>query len=76
MARSSVLFTLSRSLQKQPKLREPSGGLASMPKLAYERKVCSMHKIISLSFIPGYGPIYRQGGGVKPKLDFLLQLKL
>jgi hypothetical protein len=37
---------------KQLKLRDSSGGLAPMPKLAYERKICSMHKILSLSFIP------------------------
>jgi hypothetical protein len=48
-----MFFTLPKNTAKQLQLRDPSGGLALMPKLAYERKVCSMHKIISLSFIPG-----------------------
>jgi hypothetical protein len=47
-----------------------------MLKLGYEKKVCSMHKKISLSFILGVGPIYRHRGSVKPELSFLLQLKL
>jgi len=37
---------------KQLKLRDISKGLAPMPKLAYEIKVCSMYKINSFSFIP------------------------
>jgi hypothetical protein len=40
----------SQEYCKKLKLRDPSGGLVPMPKLAYERKVCSMHKILSLSF--------------------------
>jgi hypothetical protein len=36
---------------------DPSEDLSLMSKLASERKVCSMHKIITLSFIPGYEPI-------------------
>jgi hypothetical protein len=58
------------------KLRDPSRGLAPMPKLAFEKTICSMHKIISLSFIPGYGPIYRQKCGIKPQLGFLLHLTM
>jgi hypothetical protein len=59
---------------KQLKLRDHSGGLAIAPmcKLAFEKKVCSMHEIISLSFILGYAPIYRQTFEVKPELSFLL----
>jgi hypothetical protein len=47
-----------------------------MPKLVFERKVCSMHKMSSLLFIPWYEPIYRQRGGVKPELGLLLPLEL
>jgi hypothetical protein len=47
-----------------------------MPKLDYERKLCSMHKIISLSLYLEYGPIYRQSSGVKLELGFLLLLNL
>jgi hypothetical protein len=31
-----------------------------MPKFDYEEKICSMHKILSLSLYLGYVPIYRQ----------------
>jgi len=40
-AHYSIFFTL--------KLRGHFGGLAPMPKFAYEEKICSMYKIISLS---------------------------
>jgi hypothetical protein len=49
---SSIFFTLPKNTTKQLKLRNPLGGLILMPKLASERKVYSMHKIINLSFIP------------------------
>jgi hypothetical protein len=29
-----------------------------MPKLAYVRRICSMHKIISLSLYLGYGSLF------------------
>jgi len=35
-----------------------------------------MHKILSLPLYLGYEPIYRQRGGVKPKLGFLLLVDL
>jgi len=40
---------------KQLKLIDPFRGLTLKPKLANEIKVCTMHKIICLSFIPGMG---------------------
>lgn len=45
-------------------------------KLAYEIKVCSMHKIISLLLYLGYDPIYRQRDRVQPELGFLVLLNL
>jgi hypothetical protein len=47
-----VLHTLTITA-KQLKLRKPFRGFAPMLKLVYEKKVGSMHKIISMSFIPG-----------------------
>jgi hypothetical protein len=47
-----VLHT-PKNTAKQLKLRDPSESLISMPKLVYERKSFSMHKIIRLSFILG-----------------------
>jgi len=47
-----------------------------MPKLAYEGKICSMHKILSLSLYLRYEPIYRQRGEVKFKLRFMLLVDL
>jgi len=35
-----------------------------------------VHKIINLSLYLEYKPIYRQKGGVKPELGFLLLLNL
>jgi hypothetical protein len=35
-----------------------------------------MHKILSLRLYLGYGPIYRQRGGVQPELGFLLLVDL
>jgi hypothetical protein len=35
-----------------------------------------MHKILRLSLYLGYGPIYRQRGGVKAGLEFLLLVDL
>jgi len=47
-----VLHTVTTAVKKL-KLRDPSRGLAPIPKLAFERKICSMHKIFSLLFIRG-----------------------
>jgi len=47
-----------------------------MLKLSFEKKVCSMIKIFSLSFIHGYELIYKQIDGVKPELPLLFSLKL
>jgi hypothetical protein len=68
-----MFFTLPKNTVKQLKLRDHSEGLAPMPKLAHERKICSMHKIFIISFIPGYELIYRQKCG--PDLGLLLLLK-
>jgi hypothetical protein len=53
IARSLMFFTLLKNTAKQLKLKDPSGGLALMHKLVSKIKVCSMNKIISLSFILG-----------------------
>jgi hypothetical protein len=71
-----MFFTLSKNITKQLKLRDIYEGLAPMHKLASKRKVCLMHKIINLSFIPGYVPIYKQRCRVKLELGLLLPLKL
>jgi hypothetical protein len=47
-----------------------------MPKLAYEGKICSTHKIWSLSLYMGYEPIYRQRGEIKLELGFMLLVDL
>jgi hypothetical protein len=47
-----------------------------MPKLAYEEKICPMHKILSLSLYLRYGYIYKERGEVKPELGFLLLVDL
>jgi hypothetical protein len=71
-----MFFTLLNNSAKQLKLWDPSEDPTSMPKLASEEKICSMHKILSLSLYLGYKPIYRQRGGVKPELGFLLLFDL
>jgi hypothetical protein len=70
---SSIFFMLLKNTAKQLKLRDPSGNLAPMHKLASERKICSMYKIISLSFI---SRVWVQRDLVQLELDFLLPLKL
>jgi hypothetical protein len=60
---------------KQLKLWDPSGCPTLILKSVSKRKVCSMHKVFSRLYM-WYEPIYRQRGGVKLKLDFLLPLKL
>jgi hypothetical protein len=69
-----MFFAIFKNTAKQLKLRNPSRGFALMPKLVYERKVCSMHKIISMSFIPSL--IEGKKGGVKSKLGLLFPFKL
>jgi hypothetical protein len=61
------------------KLRDHySGDPTPMPKLASEKKICSMHKKLSLYLYLAYDPIYRQICRDKPKfrdqpkLGFLL----
>jgi hypothetical protein len=58
------------------KLRDPFGSLAPMPKLASKKKyaLCIIYSVCCLYV--GYGPIYRQIGGVKFELGFLFTLKL
>jgi hypothetical protein len=65
-----------KNTAKQLKLREPSEGLAPMLKLAFDGKIHSMHKIISLYLYLGCGLVYRQRGKCQPELGFLLLLDL
>jgi hypothetical protein len=71
-----MFFTLLNNFAKQLKLRDPYRNPILMPKLAYEGKICSMHKILSLSLYLRYEPIYRQRGEVKLKLRFMLLVDL
>jgi hypothetical protein len=47
------VFHAPTIIAKLLKLRDPSEGFTSISKLVFEIKICSMYKIISLSFIPG-----------------------
>jgi hypothetical protein len=47
-----MFFTLPKNTAKQLKLKDLSGGLTPMLELTSKRKIFSVHKIVSLSFIP------------------------
>jgi hypothetical protein len=71
-----MFFMVPKNTAKQLKLRDPSEGLAPMLKLAFDGKIYSMHKIISLYLYLGCRLVYRQRGKGQPELGFLLLLDL
>jgi hypothetical protein len=66
------VFHASQDLCKTIKIRDPSEDITTMPKLAFEEKIRSMYKKLSICLYMGYGPIYWQIGRDQPELGFLL----
>jgi hypothetical protein len=72
-----MFFTLLKISTKQLKLRDSSRNPTPMPKLAFEgKKICFIHKKLSLHLYLGYVPIYWQIRRDQPQLGFLFLVDL